>query len=138
MKFIIILLVLIGCSSNYKKSSTHKFIQNLEDKRETHESLGNDYMITTQGNYSSAIGKKIFEMGGNAFDAFTAVSFAIAVERPQSTGLGGGGFLLFQTSEMKKPMAVDFREKAPFKAHKDMYLDKQGNVLSRKNELALI
>ena len=133
MKYLITMALLLGCSSNYNKSSSHKFIPNLEEKRMIHESFGNEYMITTQGDNSSSIGKKVFEMGGNAFDAFTAVSFAISVERPQSTGLGGGGFLLYKTPDMKKPMAVDFREKAPFKAHRDMYLDKQGNAISRKS-----
>ena len=67
------------------------------------------------------------------FATISAISFAIGVERPQSTGIGGGGFLLFKTDKMQEPMSIDFREKAPLRSTKDMYLDKNGKVLSRKS-----
>ena len=136
MKSVLLLicsLLVVGCASHYRDASTISTIPGLAQKKATHEAYGDKYMIASQGDYSTKIGKKIFEMGGNAFDAFTAVSFAISVERPQSTGLGGGGFLLFKTAKMKKPIAVDFREKAPLRAHRDMFLDSNGKVLPRKS-----
>ena len=70
-------------------------------------------------------------MGGNIIDVFTAVSFAISVERPQSTGLGGGGFLLyFDPKTMTEPISMDFRERwLLWKAHKKMYVDSNGNEI---------
>ncbi len=133
LRYLAVVILLTGCASHYRVASEHQLIPNLESKRATHEAFGKKFMIASQGNHSTTIGKQIFAMGGNAFDAFTAVSFAISVERPQSTGLGGGGFLLFKTAKMKAPLAVDFREKAPLLAHKDMFLDKNGKVLPRKS-----
>lgn len=73
---------------------------------------------------ASKIGVAILKRGGNAVDAAIAVSFALSVLRPQSTGLGGGGFLLFYDKMNQKNYAIDFREVAPLKAHRDMYLKK--------------
>jgi len=91
-------------------------------------------MITTQGPASTLAGKKIFELGGNIYDVAVAISFAISVERPQSTGIGGGGFLLHH-QKGKTPKALDFRERAPHRSSEKMYLDKSGQEikgLSRK------
>lgn len=100
-------------------------------KRANYEAFGSEYMIASQGGSSTNAGAKMFELGGNIVDAAVAVSFAISVERPQSTGLGGGGFLLFYKPGMKEPIAFDFREKAPLKSHAKMYLDKEGNEIPR-------
>jgi gamma-glutamyltranspeptidase/glutathione hydrolase len=62
-------------------------------------------------------------IGGNAIDAAIAASFVISVVRPQSTGLGGGGFLLFHDSSAGKQRVFDFRERAPAKASRAMFLD---------------
>lgn len=88
-------------------------------------------MITTQGEASSNAGKRAFALGGNAIDAAIAISFAISVERPQSTGIGGGGFMLMYFADTKETIAVDFREMAPALAHEKMYLDKNGEVVPR-------
>jgi gamma-glutamyltranspeptidase/glutathione hydrolase len=100
---------------------------------EEHFKTGKKYMITTQGRHSSRAGEKMMELGGNAIDAFAAISFAISVERPQSTGIGGGGFLLYWKPGMDEPIALDFREKAPLKGHKNMFLDKSGKEVPRKS-----
>lgn len=97
--------------------------------RSQYEATGKKYMITTQGDSASRAGEKIFDQGGNIIDAAVAVSFAISVERPQSTGLGGGGFLLYYDAKTKKTEAADFREMAPNNAYKKMYLDKLGKVM---------
>ncbi len=75
----------------------------------------------------------MLELGGNAIDAFAAMSFAISVERPHSTGLGGGGFLLYLPAGKKTPLAFDFREEAPRRAKANMYLDKNGNAIPNKS-----
>lgn len=69
------------------------------------------------------------EKGGNAFDAAVAVSAALAVVEPAGSGLGGGGFWLLHRAADGFEIMLDGREKAPLAAHRDMYLDEQGEVL---------
>ncbi len=96
-------------------------------------SHGQRFAVATQGQHSSIAALQMFERGGNAADAFVAASFTLSVERPQSTGLGGGGFLLYQGANMTRPISLDFRESAPLKATQDMYLDKSGEVIKNKS-----
>ncbi len=96
-------------------------------------SSGKRFAVSTQGQHSSIAALQMFERGGNAADAFVAASFALSVERPQSTGIGGGGFLLYQSANMSRPISLDFRETAPLAANKDMYLDKNGEVIKGKS-----
>lgn len=74
-------------------------------------------------------GMEILAMGGNAFDAAVAVSATLAVVEPYSSGIGGGGFWLLHRESDGKQVMVDGRERAPLKAHRDMYLDEAGNVI---------
>lgn len=74
-------------------------------------------------------GFEILEKGGNAFDAAVAVSATLAVVEPYSSGIGGGGFWLLHDNKKKKDIMIDGRETAPFKATRNMYLDKKGNVV---------
>ncbi|MFZ4714432.1 MAG: gamma-glutamyltransferase [Bacteriovoracaceae bacterium] len=94
-----------------------------------YESKGSKVMIATQGKYATDAGLKMYDLGGNIFDAFVAISFVISVERPQSTGLGGGGFLVMSSPKMPNGEAWDFREMAPKKATQTMYLDSKGEVI---------
>lgn len=89
--------------------------------------------IASQGKLSTEAGIRILKAGGNLIDAAIAVSFANAVERPQSTGLGGGGFLLYREAKTGSVYAYDFRETAPSASTKKMYLDKEGNVVPTKS-----
>ncbi len=73
-------------------------------------------------------GHEILAQGGNAFDAAIAVSSTLAVVEPTSSGLGGGAFWLIHRAEDGFQTMVDAREQAPAAAHKDMYLDEEGNV----------
>jgi len=75
-------------------------------------------------------GMTILENGGNAFDAAIAVSAVLAVVEPYSSGIGGGGFWLLHREEDGKQVMLDGREKAPLSAHRDMYLDKDGEVVA--------
>lgn len=73
-------------------------------------------------------GLEILQAGGNAFDAAVAVSAVLYVVEPYGSGIGGGGFWLLRTQDGKEVM-LDGRETAPGKAHRDMYLDDDGNVI---------
>jgi gamma-glutamyltranspeptidase/glutathione hydrolase len=88
---------------------------------------------------ASDAGKEILARGGNAFDAAVAVAAALAVVEPSSSGLGGGGFFLIRRASDGHEVMIDLREMAPGAAHRDMYLDQDGNIvpgLSRDSALA--
>ncbi|MEW6237502.1 MAG: gamma-glutamyltransferase [Candidatus Omnitrophota bacterium] len=74
-------------------------------------------------------GVEILRSGGNAFDAAAAIGFALAVTYPEAGNLGGGGFLTGLTADGRR-IALDFREKAPLAAKRDMYLSATGVVVS--------
>lgn len=74
-------------------------------------------------------GHEILAKGGNAFDAAVAVSAVLSVVEPQSSGLGGGGFYLLHRASDGKHVMLDARETAPAAAHRDMYLDENGQVV---------
>ncbi|MFT3844898.1 MAG: gamma-glutamyltransferase [Lacibacter sp.] len=76
---------------------------------------------------ASKVGVEILKKGGNAFDAAIAVQLALAVVYPGAGNIGGGGFLVAYTQN-KKTIALDYREKAPAQAGRDMYLDANGNA----------
>ncbi|MFT7900434.1 gamma-glutamyltransferase [Tenacibaculum ascidiaceicola] len=91
-------------------------------------------MVVSARKEASQIGSDILQKGGNAFDAMVATELALAVAYPYAGNLGGGGFMVYRknTGEIG---ALDYREKAPLAAHKDMYLDSLGNVIKNKSTL---
>ena len=87
-------------------------------------------MVATQEALASDIGLKILKDGGNAVDAAVAVGFALAVTLPRAGNIGGGGFMMVYDAKQGKTVALDYREKAPSSAARDMYLDSDGNAVS--------
>ena len=85
--------------------------------------------IATAHPLATETGLKILNAGGNAFDAAVAITASLAVVEPMSSGLGGGGFWLLHRAKDKYETMLDGREKAPLAAHRDMYLDQDGNVI---------
>lgn len=75
-------------------------------------------------------GHEILSQGGNAFDAAVAVSAALAVVEPYGSGIGGGGFWLLHRASDGREIMLDGRERAPLDAHRDLYLDDKGEVIS--------
>jgi gamma-glutamyltranspeptidase/glutathione hydrolase len=85
-------------------------------------------MVASVHELASRAGVEMMQAGGNAVDAAVATGFALAVVHPQAGNLGGGGFLLLRKANGEVRF-IDFREKAPAAATRDMYLDAQGNVI---------
>ncbi|SMF99868.1 gamma-glutamyltransferase [Burkholderia singularis] len=84
--------------------------------------------VAVADKYSADAAQQIFKQGGNAVDAAVAIAFTLAVTYPEAGNIGGGGFMNIYVDG--KPYFLDFRERAPLAATKDMYLDKDGNVVS--------
>lgn len=89
--------------------------------------------IASANTQATAAGFAILEQGGNAFDAAVAVSAALSVVEPESSGLGGGGFFLLYLAKTQQPVFIDARERAPAAASRDMYLDANGNPLRTRS-----
>mgnify|MGYP001770851018 CR=1 FL=1 len=85
-------------------------------------------MVVSAHPLASEAGLQMLRKGGNAVDAAVATTFAISVVEPFSAGIGGGGFLLFRNAKTGEIKALDFRERAPLKAARNMYLDARGKV----------
>ncbi|RBL65168.1 gamma-glutamyltranspeptidase, partial [Pseudomonas sp. MWU13-2625] len=83
--------------------------------------------VAVADKYSADAAERIFKEGGNAIDAAVAIAFTLAVTYPEAGNIGGGGFMTIYKDG--KPYFIDYRERAPLAATKDMYLDKDGNVV---------
>ena len=100
-----------------------------------HSSLG---MVSSQERLASEVGAFMLRKGGNAMDAAVATAFALSVTLPQAGNLGGGGFLVFWHAPERKAYALNFREMAPRLAHRDLFLDLDGEVSRNKEFFSLL
>lgn len=125
MKRIILLLLLLNFIS-CKQSD--------ESKRGL---IAESAMVVSAREEASQIGTDILKKGGNAFDAMAATQLALAVAYPYAGNIGGGGFMIYRKANGEIG-ALDYREKAPLAATKDMYLDEDGNVIPDKSTLGVM
>ncbi|CAD6543346.1 Glutathione hydrolase proenzyme [Paraburkholderia sabiae] len=87
--------------------------------------------VAVADKYSADAAEQIFKEGGNAVDAAVAIAFTLAVTYPEAGNIGGGGFMTLYVNG--KPYFIDYRERAPQAATRNMYLDDQGNVIKGKS-----
>ncbi|MBY5950039.1 gamma-glutamyltransferase [Algoriphagus marincola] len=109
-----------------------------EEKEPKRGLIAEKAMVVSARGEASRIGIEIMKKGGNAFDAMMATEMALAVTFPFAGNLGGGGFAVYRLANGEIG-SIDYREKAPGAAHRDMYLDENGDVipgLSTKGALA--
>ncbi|MCR1836524.1 gamma-glutamyltransferase [Rodentibacter caecimuris] len=90
-------------------------------------------MVASEQAIATQVGVEILKQGGNAVDAAVAVGFALAVVLPNAGNIGGGGFMVLHNEKTGEDFALDFRETAPLKASRDMYLDANGQVEDGKS-----
>jgi len=95
-------------------------------------------MVATQEALATRVGIDILKQGGNAIDAAVAIGFALAVTYPQAGNLGGGGFMMIHLASSNTTIALDFRETAPAKAHRDLFLDNNNNVDHQKARFSVL
>ena len=93
---------------------------------------GKQGMVVSTHPIASDVGLAILKKGGNAIDAAVAVNFALAVCHPSAGNIGGGGFLVYR-DKSGNVKALDYREKAPSAANRDMYLDAEGKIIPGKS-----
>jgi gamma-glutamyltranspeptidase / glutathione hydrolase len=91
---------------------------------------GSHAMVVSGNGIASDVGRKILRQGGNAVDAAVAVGFALAVVHPEAGNIGGGGFMVIRLRD-GSTQALDYRETAPGRATRDMYLDERGEPTER-------
>ena len=125
--YILVLFLFIGCKTTLKTPS--------ETVSKAEMGLVTDNaMVVSAREEASKIASDIMKQGGNAFDAMVATEMALAVSYPFAGSLGGGGFMVFRKSNGEIG-SLDFREKAPLAASKDMYLDENGNAIAEKSQI---
>ena len=133
MRIIVILFIwLLGCkpSSNQNtvapKQETVDYFSN-----RNHGVIGDSAMVVSAHPEASKVGMAILQQGGNAVDAAIAVQFALAVVYPNAGNIGGGGFMVTRMKDGSSN-ALDFREKAPSKASRDMFINPANGEVNRK------
>ena len=89
---------------------------------------GKNAMVASQHELASKIGVEVMKKGGNAVDAAIAVGLALAVVYPEAGNLGGGGFMLIRLKD-GTTTSIDYREMAPMKATRDIYLNEKGELI---------
>ena len=101
-----------------------------------HPVLGDSGMVASQNFHASRAGADVLADGGNAVDAAVAVGFALAVTLPRAGNLGGGGFMLIHDADTGENASIDYREMAPPKATRDMFLDENGDVDNKRSRFS--
>lgn len=98
-----------------------------------HPVIAENGMVSSQERYATEAGLAVLKEGGNAIDAAVTMGFTMAVTLPSAGNIGGGGFMLVHLADENKTIAIDYREKAPQAATRDMFLDETGDVDPEKS-----
>ena len=140
-RFIIIITALLFISCNEDSKQKHLVLNTEITTELTKESkqglIVDSAMVVSARAEASKIGVDIMKLGGNAFDAMIATELALAVTYPVAGNIAGGGFMVYRTQNGAIG-ALDYREKAPLRATRNMYLDKNGNFISEKSKLGAL
>ncbi len=95
-------------------------------------------MVSSQERYATEAGLAVLKEGGNAVDAAVTIGFTLAVTLPEAGNIGGGGFMLVHLAKDNQTVAIDYREKAPLAATRDMFLNAQGEVDPEKSRYSYL
>ena len=137
-RFNIIIVALLFISCNEDSKQNHLVLKTEKTtsltKNPTYGLIVDSAMVVSARAEASKIGVDIMKLGGNAFDAMIATELALAVTYPVAGNIAGGGFMVYRTQNGTVG-SLDYREKAPLKATRDMYLDKNGSFISKKSKL---
>jgi gamma-glutamyltranspeptidase/glutathione hydrolase len=122
--WLLLSILAYGCLTKNKAFTDYDSVKSITSQKA---------MVVSAHPLATQIGLDILKQGGNAVDASIAVQFALAVCYPNAGNIGGGGFMVFR-SATGEYATLDYREKAPSKATRDMYLDKNGQAIADKSQ----
>lgn len=125
-------VILLSCNSA-KKNTAHHITINPFEYTIRKKVVAENGAVVSAHPLASKVGIKMLKMGGNAIDAAIATQLALAVVYPNAGNLGGGGFFVARLSNSEL-VSIDFREKAPGAAHRDMYIDQDGKARTDKSQ----
>ncbi len=125
-------VLLFSCNSTRKNANRPVSINPYQYTIQKRVTAANGAVVSAHA-LASKTGVNILKKGGNAFDAAIATQFALAVVYPNAGNLGGGGFLVGRRSNGEL-IAIDYREKAPGNAHRDMYVEADGTARTDKSQ----
>lgn len=130
--FLISIIIFAACNAGKKTTSESIKIDPYKYEIQKQVTASNGAVVSAHP-LASHVGVEILKLGGNAIDAAIATQLALAVVYPNAGNIGGGGFLVARLSDGTL-VSIDYREKAPGKAHRDMYLDKEGKAMMDKSQ----
>ena len=135
----LVAMMLVSCTSTPQGESAQSaenwkpYDKNGEMIRTDRNTTGKVGVVSTSKVEASRIGAEILRKGGNAIDAAVAAGFALGVVEPNSSGLGGGGFMLIRIAKTGETVFIDFRERAPQKSSPEMWkVGKDGKVVGNQ------
>jgi gamma-glutamyltranspeptidase/glutathione hydrolase len=134
MKKIISLFIIMGLLGPLSANT----LPIIEYASVNHPTIDDDGMVVSQRKIASEVGAQILKKGGNAIDAAVATGLALAVVLPRAGNLGGGGFMIVHLAKENKTLAIDYREKAPSAADRDLFLDENGDYDKKKAQFSLL
>ena len=135
MKIIILVIAFLAFSL---KTLVADSLPIIEYSSINHPVISQTGMVVSQRKSASEVGAEILRNGGNAVDAAVATGLALAVVLPRAGNLGGGGFMVVYLKDQDKTVTIDYREKAPSAAHRDLFLDENGNYDKKKAQFSLL
>jgi len=103
-----------------------------------HPVIARNGMVASQERYATEAGLAVLKEGGNAVDAAVTVGFTLAVTLPEAGNIGGGGFMLVHMAKDNQTLAIDYREKAPKAATRNMFLNANGEVDLKKSRFSYL
>jgi len=132
LKFLL-LIILISISQTFGQ-------ENPLYRREArfHPVVARSGMVATENKYATQAGLQVLKEGGNAVDAAVTIGFTLAVTYPRAGNLGGGGFMLIYLADSHQVLSIDYREKAPVDASRDMFLDEEGKADKEKSRHSIL
>ena len=135
MKIIILVIAFLAFSL---KTLVADSLPIIEYSSINHPVISQTGMVVSQRKSASEVGAEILRNGGNAVDAAVATGLALAVVLPRAGNLGGGGFMVVYLKDQDKTVTIDYREKAPSAAHRDLFLDENGNYDKKIAQFSLL
>lgn len=108
------------------------------DKDIFHPVYSQNGMVSSQESFATEAGLQVLKEGGNAIDAAVTIGFTLAVTLPRAGNIGGGGFMVMHLAKSNETVAIDYREKAPKAAFRDMFLDENGNYDPEKSRYSYL